>query len=117
MGLVRGFAILLVMQAVGEGLSSLFSLPMPGSVIGMVLLFLSLQIKLIRIEWVEEAVELLLSNLALLFVPAGVGVMVHFDLIARQWLPISVALVVSTFVVLAVTAWSASWAMGSGSHD
>jgi holin-like protein len=74
----------------------------------MGLLLLALWMKIVRVEWVEEAAELLLSHLALFFVPAGVGVMVYFDLIGRQWLPIVVATVVSTFVVMAVTGLVAS---------
>ena len=107
--MVRGFAILLLLQFLGESLSTLLALPVPGNVLGMGLLLLALNFKLVRPEWVEEAVNLLLSNLALFFVPAGVGVMVYFDLIAAEWLPIVVATVLSTFVVMAVTGWVATW--------
>jgi holin-like protein len=58
---------------------------------------------LVDIKWFEEAAEMLLANMALFFVPAGVGVMIYGDLIAAEWLPISVATVLSTFVVMAVT--------------
>lgn len=105
--MVRGFAILLALQFLGELISSALALPIPGNVIGMALLLLALNLKLARIEWVEEAVELLLSNLALFFIPAGVGVMVYFDLLAAEWLPIVVSTVLSTFVVMAVTGWVA----------
>jgi holin-like protein len=102
---VRGFAILLALQFVGEMISRGSGIPIPGSVIGMVLLLTALGSGLLKAQWVEEAVELLLSHLALFFIPAGVGVMVHMDLIRREWLPISVAMVVSTFAVMAVTGW------------
>jgi holin-like protein len=52
---------------------------------------------------VSEATEQLLTHMALLFVPAGVGVMLYFDLLAREWLPILVATGVSTFVVMLVS--------------
>lgn len=106
--MIRGMAILLALQFLGEGLSRGLSLPVPGNVLGMGLLLLALWAGIVRVEWVEEAAELLLSHLALFFVPAGVGVMVYFDLIGRQWMPIVVATVVSTFVVMAVTGWTAS---------
>jgi len=48
----------------------------------------------------------LLSHLSLLFVPAGVGIMVHADRIAAEWLPIMLALVLSTLVTMTVTAWA-----------
>jgi len=107
--MVRGFAILLALQFLGELISTRLALPIPGNVLGMGLLLLALNLKLVRPEWLAEAVELLLSNLALFFVPAGVGVMVYFDLLAAEWLPIVVATVLSTFVVMAVTGWVAAW--------
>jgi len=101
--ILRGLTILLLAQVAGEFISQGFKLPIPGNVIGMALLLLSLGCGWIKLSWVEEASELLLTHLALFFVPAGVGVMVYFDLIAREWVPIVVATVVSTFVVLTVT--------------
>lgn len=103
MAIVRGFAILLAFQFAGELLSALGDLPLPGNVLGMGLLLLALLLGWVKLAWLEEAAELLLANLALFFVPAGVGVMVYTDLIAREWLPICVATLLSTFVVLAVT--------------
>ena len=105
--MIRGLAVLLLFQFIGEMLSASLSLPIPGSVIGMGLLLLALVRNIVRVEWLQAAVDLLLSHMALFFVPAGVGVMVHFDLIAREWLPIVVATVVSTFAVMAATGWVA----------
>jgi len=101
--MIRGLTLLLLFQLCGEILSRLLSLPIPGNVIGMGLLLLALMTGLVETAWLEEAAELLLSNMALFFVPAGVGVMVYGDLIAAEWLPICVATVLSTFVVMAVT--------------
>lgn len=115
--MVRGFAILLLVQFVGEMISRGLKIPVPGNVIGMGLLLLALLAGVIRLEWVEEAADLLLSHLALFFVPAGVGVMVYFELIGREWLPIVVATVVSTFVVMAVTGWTATRLAGRGGDD
>jgi holin-like protein len=101
--MVRGLTLLLSFQLCGEILSRLFGLPFPGNVLGMGLLLIALKAGWVQIKWLEEAAEMLLSNMALFFVPAGVGVMVYGDLIAAEWLPITVAAVVSTFVVMAVT--------------
>lgn len=103
--MVRGMALLLLLQFLGEMLSSWLSLPVPGNVLGMGMLLIALSVGWIKVEWLEEAADLLLSNMALFFVPAGVGVMVYADLISREWLPISVGLVLSTFCVMAVTGW------------
>lgn len=105
--LIRGLAVLLVFQLIGEAVSTSLDLPIPGSVLGMGLLLLALGLGIVRLEWLQAAADLLLSHMALFFVPAGVGVMVHFDLIAREWLPIIVATGVSTFAVMAATGWTA----------
>lgn len=116
--MVRGLAVLLALQFLGEVISRQLGLPIPGNVLGMGLLFLSLVLGVVRLEWVEEAAELLLSHLALFFVPAGVGVMTYFGLIGREWLPIVVATFLSTFVVMAVTGWVAQRLDGKGRrHD
>lgn len=103
--MIRGMAILLLLQFVGEALSAGLGLPVPGNVLGMGLLLVALAGGLVRLEWVQEAAELLLSHFALFFIPAGVGVMVYLDLIRREWLPIGASLVLSTFAVMAVTGW------------
>ncbi len=115
--MVRGFAILLALQFVGELISRGLDIPIPGNVLGMGLLLLALAAGIVKVEWVQEAADLLLSHLALFFVPAGVGVMVYFDLIGKEWLPIVVATLVSTFVVMAVTGWVAVRLDRSGGAD
>lgn len=101
--MIRGFAVLLSCQLLGEIAVRGFDWPVPGNVVGMALLLAALMLGVVRLEWVTEAAELLLTHMALLFVPAGVGVMLYFDLLAREWLPILTATLLSTFVVLAVT--------------
>ncbi len=103
--MIRGLAILLLVQFSGTVISTWLSLPIPGNVLGMGLLLCALLLGWVKVAWLEEAADLLLSNMALFFVPAGVGVMVYADLIGREWLPISVGLVLSTFFVMAVTGW------------
>jgi len=114
---VRGFAILLLLQFAGEALGRWAGVPIPGNVIGMGLLLLALFAGVVRLEWVQEASDLLLSNFALFFVPAGVGVMVYFDVIRQEWLPIVVATVVSTFAVMAVTGWTEAYFARRGGAD
>lgn len=105
--MVRGFAILLLFQFLGEILSRSLRVPIPGNVIGMALLLIALGRGWVSFAAVSEAAELLLSHMALFFIPAGVGVMLYFDLIGREWLPIVVAFFVSSFAVMAATGWTA----------
>jgi holin-like protein len=77
-------------------------LPVPGSVLGMVLLTGALQLRWIRLAWVRPAADLLLRHMGLLFVPPGVAVLVHAELIRAEWLPILAGSVASTVAVLVV---------------
>jgi putative effector of murein hydrolase LrgA (UPF0299 family) len=101
---LNGITLLLVYQLVGEVSARLLNLPIPGPVLGMLLLFFSLLLRDGLAQVIEPAASGLLSHLSLLFVPAGVGVMVHFGRIGEQWLPITAALLVGTLITLAITA-------------
>jgi holin-like protein len=78
-------------------------LPVPGPVVGLLFLFLVLWFRSSTPANLTEAATALHSHLSLLFVPAGVGVMLYFPALAREWLVILVAIVVSTLVGLGVT--------------
>lgn len=107
--MVGTFATLLVFQTLGEGLSYALSLPVPGPVIGMLLLLAYLMLKHDAIGKLAPTSLALLKHLSLLFVPAGVGIMVHAQRIAAEWLPIMLALVISTVVSIIVTAAVVRW--------
>ncbi|MEQ5835305.1 CidA/LrgA family protein [Marinobacter sp. NFXS9] len=104
MQFLNGITLLLVYQLVGEVTVRLFGLPIPGPVLGMVLLFLTLVIRKRSSESLDTAANGLLSHLSLLFVPAGVGMMVYFSRILEEWLPIALSLVLGTAITMVVTA-------------
>jgi holin-like protein len=94
-------------QFAGEILYRVFRVPMPGPVTGMVLLTLILLRRPSAVpESLAASARVLLQNLGLFFVPAGVGVVANVDLIRQQWMPICVALVGSTCLSLLATAWT-----------
>lgn len=101
---LTGITILLVYQLVGEVSSRLLHLPVPGPVLGMLLLFCTLVWRGSLEKTLDTASSALLSYLSLLFVPAGVGVIMHFGRIGDEWLPISAALLLSALITLAATA-------------
>jgi len=107
--MLGALTILLVFQLVGEAISHGLDLPVPGPVIGFALLFLSLLARGGVPEDLRATATGLLQHLSLLFVPAGVGVMVHLSRLREEWLPISVALVVSTVLTIACTALTMRW--------
>ena len=91
-------------QLAGELAVTALGLPLPGPVLGMILLFAFLVAKGGIPAELARVGDAMLSNLSLLFVPAGVGVMAHFSLLKADWLPLSTALVVSTVATIVVTA-------------
>ncbi len=106
---LAGFTWLLVFQCTGEAIAWGTGIPIPGPVIGLVLL---LAVLLLRGE-VPDSLAVtsdgLARHLSLLFVPAGTGVMLHVAQIESEWLPIAVALVVSTVLAIAVSAATFQW--------
>jgi len=102
--MIAAFALILVCQLFGEVVSELFDLPVPGPVIGLVLLFLGLLIKRNPPKVLTDAADNLLIHFSLLFVPAGVGVVTQIDRLKGDWLPIAAALIISTLLAMVLTA-------------
>ncbi len=96
-------ALLLLCQSAGEVLARVGQLPLPGPVLGLLLLWLLLNWAAVRPS-VASAAEPLLSHLSLLFVPVGVGVIVHAGLIAQYGVRMLAAVLLSTWLALAVAA-------------
>lgn len=107
--MINTFTTLLIFQTLGEGLGYAFSLSVPGPVIGMLLLFCFLLFKPTAAPKLAPTALEFLKHLSLLFVPAGVGVMVYAQQVAAEWWPILASLVVSTLVSLVVTALTLRW--------
>ncbi|MEH6457136.1 MAG: CidA/LrgA family protein [Cocleimonas sp.] len=108
-----GITALLCFQLLGEFSVHLLKLPLPGPVAGLIFLLIFLTIlgrsksnkRQQALSTIEQSSSALLNHLSLLFVPAGVGVMVHFDKLANEWLAISVALIFGVLITLATTAF------------
>jgi holin-like protein len=98
-------AILFGCLALGELIVYLTGIKLPSSIIGMLLLTTFLKLRVIRLEWIKSLSDFLVANLGFFFVPPGVALMLYFDIIEAQFLPIAVATVASTALVLAVTGW------------
>lgn len=102
---LRGMAWLLVFQSIGELLARGLALPLPGPVIGMLLLLLALRLPAVR-EPVSACADFLLSHLSLLFVPVGVGVMTHISLLGQYGVRMLAVVLLSTLAGMGVTALS-----------
>lgn len=104
--MIEALLVLLVFQLVGEAITHAAGLPLPGPVLGLILFTACLKAAPKLAQAVSGAAHGILRNLSLLFVPAGVGVMQHMDLVMSQWLPILGALLISTAATLLVTAFT-----------
>jgi holin-like protein len=102
--MLASLAVLLVFQCLGEGLVYLLGLPVPGPVAGMLLLFAALMAFPALQERIEDTANELLRHLSLLFVPAGVGIVVAASSGKGHWLALLAGLIGSTLLTLAVTA-------------
>jgi len=102
--MIGGLATLLLFQLLGEVIVIVLRLPVPGPVVGMVLLFLALLWRGRVPQDLESTAQGMLHHLALMFVPAGSGIVVYLALLGQEWLPITVALIGSTVLTIAVTA-------------
>lgn len=95
---------ILACQLAGEFIVTSLAIPVPGPVVGMVLLFVFLLARGEVPAPLAQVADALLRNLSLLFVPAGVGVMLHFELLGSDAVPLASALLLSTLATVAVTA-------------
>ena len=96
-------------QLAGELLVAATGLVIPGPVVGMALLFVGLLLRGSIPPDLSSVADLLLTHLSLLFVPAGVGILLHARLVANELLPITVSLVVSTILTIGVTGLLMAW--------
>lgn len=104
--MILQFGLILLFLAIGEFIVWLTGIPVPSSIIGMLLLAASLKSGIVKPRQVEKLSNFLVRQPWFFFVPAGVGLMNCLGLISEQWIPILGAAVGSTIVIISVTGWS-----------
>ena len=116
MNALRGLALLLLLQAIGESLAHALSLPFPGPVIGLILLLPLLRWPVVR-QSVSAIAEFLLTHLSLLFVPVGVGVITHLEVVLAHGAALLLVIVLSTWIGMTTTALVLRWLLrGEANH-
>ena len=103
MKIFREFILILIIYFLGEIISKTLNIPIPGNIIGMILLFLCLWIGIIKVEKVDNIANFFLDHLAFFFIPAGVGLMNSFADIKSSALKILIICIVTTIIVMSVT--------------
>jgi holin-like protein len=103
MHLIKQFAIIMFMLFFGTILSDFFHMPIPGNVMGMALLCITLMTGIIKLKDVEEIANLFLNHLAIFFICPSVGIMLYFDMIKVKFIAIILPTILSIFIGLGVT--------------
>ncbi len=115
--MVGYFTLILICQLIGEVVVGMLDIPIPGPVVGMSILFIILLVRGRIPKGLGQTADGLLNAMSLLFVPAGAGVMMHFQLLSEALLPLGAALVVSTSATIIVTALMMRWLNRAGRHE
>ena len=102
-------AVLIAIYLVGNQIVRLTGLPVPGNVVGVVLLYALLNLGLIRLEQVQDAADFLLRHLVFFFIPVAVDLMNWGGLFYRYGLMLALAIAVSTVLTYVGTGWIAHW--------
>lgn len=109
MNIIRALLIILGCLAVGETAVLLLDIKLPGSIIGMGVLFVALKSGRIKLEWIKPLADALMANLTLFLVPPCVAIISYLDVLAADWFSILTATVLSTLCVLVVTGKVHEW--------
>ena len=108
---VKQFFIILLISFVGELFKYLIPLPIPASIYGMVILFIGLMTGLIRLDDVKDVGKFLIEIMPMLFIPAGVGLMVSWGDLKPVLVPIIVTIAVTTVLVMGVSGRTAQFVL------
>ncbi|GGD35413.1 UPF0299 membrane protein YohJ [Franconibacter daqui] len=103
---IRAFLLIYACLYAGNAIAALLPITIPGSIIGMLILFLLLSLQILPAKWVKPGCHVLIRYMALLFVPVGIGVMQYVDVLRAQFGPVVVSCFISTLLVFLVVSWS-----------
>ena len=99
---LRQFGIILAVTCAGEIMKYFIPLPIPGSIYGLILMFVLLLLRVIKVEHVKETGEFLIEIMPLMFIPSAVGLMESWGILQPVLVPYAVMIVASTVVVMAI---------------
>ena len=97
---VRGFIIIFLFLAIGKVISAQLPIVFPGSIIALILLFLGLTTRLVKIGWVIDSANFTLKYMVILFIPLSVGLINYFDLMLENWFVIMFSTFFSSFLIM-----------------
>lgn len=101
--MLREFMLIFSINYVGILLSKILHLPLPGTIISLLLLFFMLQFKILKLEKIENAGNFLLLNMTIFFMPPTVKIIDSYELLEKDLFKIIVIIIVSTFLTMGIT--------------
>jgi holin-like protein len=101
--LLKQFSIILTIYFLGELLQKAFKLPVPGNILGMLILFFGLYTGVIKLGMIDKISNFLLDNLAFFFLPAGVSLITCFAVLEGKWTAVLFVSIISTVIILGAT--------------
>lgn len=101
----RGLLILTLSLWAGNFISLRLPIMIPGSIIGLLILFFLLAFQIIPTCWIKNSCNLFMRYMTLLFIPAAMGIMDNYTLLLNNWVPIIFGSIGSSLLVLLLTAW------------
>ncbi|AKJ37874.1 CidA/LrgA family protein [Methanosarcina barkeri] len=101
--MLKQFSIILIIYFLGDLMQKALGLPIPGNVLGMLILFFSLYTGVVKLDMIDKVSDFLLENMAFFFLPAGASLITCFALLEGKLTAILAVSLISTFVILAVT--------------
>lgn len=99
------FMIIIAFSFLGELLHYILPLPIPASIYGIVLLFVALELKWVKVKDIRETSSFLIAVMPVMFIPAAVGLIDSWKSIGNSWLGYIIVTVLTTFVVMGVSGW------------
>ena len=99
------FMIIIAFSFLGELLHYILPLPIPASIYGIVLLFVALELKWVKVKDIRETSSFLIAVMPVMFIPAAVGLIDSWKSIGNSWLEYIIVTVLTTFVVMGVSGW------------
>ncbi|WP_055071221.1 CidA/LrgA family protein [Clostridium massiliamazoniense] len=103
MKLLREMLIILAIYFVSEFISKSLHLPIPGNILGMLILLFLLCTKVVKVEMIDKVSTFLLDHLAFFFIPAGVGIITAYNVLKGNTIKLLIVAIVSTFIIMAIS--------------
>lgn len=102
---LKQFGIIMGISFVGEVLNNIIPLPIPASIYGIVILFICLEFKIIKLEAIKEVGKFLVEIMPIMFVPAAIGLINTWGMLKEGWIAYISITFLGTFVVMIVSGW------------